>query len=81
MFKEQRITKKETTMTTTAIATTTAGTAVRIIIDEQANGTSTAMVWDIENEKYLYAGRKQFTSIEDLVSFITEKCKLTNIKW
>lgn len=68
-------------MTTTASSTTTAGTNVRILIDESNNGAYTAMVWDIANEQYLYAGRKQFATIEDLLGFITKKCKLTSIKW
>lgn len=68
-------------MTTNAIATTAAGIEVRIIIDENANGTCTAMVWDIAAEKYLYAGRKVFTTCDDAIAFIVNKCKLTNIKW
>lgn len=68
-------------MITTAISTTTAGINVRILIDENNSGAYTAMVWDIANEQYLYAGRKQFATIEDLIAFITKKCDLTSIKW
>jgi hypothetical protein len=68
-------------MTHTATATTINGINVRIILDENQDGTANISVWNIGAEKYLYAPRKNFENGEIALATAVERCKLTRVTW
>lgn len=65
----------------TATAITNTGIEVRIILDTNNNGTVNISVWNIQDEKYLYAPRKAFANDEIALATAVERCKLTRVVW